>query len=162
MDAWMHQQAHRYIESTERMDANSGKPWSEMDITDLTYSLAHGNSFADVASMLCQDIAEVRKKAPGLEYVHGTDVHGTVQGFRRPGDVPWTPPAVIPSTSCPVCALAGGAARLRRGEPGTVPRPHTLMLLNRRRLLPLRASDGGRQASRRMIADSVSLRESRG
>ena len=24
------------------------------------------------------------------EYVHGTDVHGTVQGFRRPGDVPWT------------------------------------------------------------------------
>ncbi len=23
------------------------------------------------------------------EYVHGTDVHGTVQGFRRP-DVPWS------------------------------------------------------------------------
>ena len=33
------------------------------------------------------------------EYVHGTDVHGTVQGFRPP-DVPWTPPAV-PSTLVP-------------------------------------------------------------
>ena len=31
------------------MDANSGKPWSEMDIADLTYSLAHGNSFAEDA-----------------------------------------------------------------------------------------------------------------
>jgi hypothetical protein len=46
------------------MHANSGKPWSEMDIADLTYSLAIGNSFADVASMLCRDIAEVRKKDP--------------------------------------------------------------------------------------------------
>ena len=36
------------------------------------------------------------------EYVHGTDVHGTMPAFRRPGD--GTPPAVLPSTSCPVCA----------------------------------------------------------
>src|SRR5215475_13832719 len=36
-------------------------------------------------------------------YVHGTDVHGTNPGFRRP-DVPWTQPAVMPSASCPVCA----------------------------------------------------------
>jgi hypothetical protein len=36
------------------------------------------------------------------EYVHGTDVHGTIPAFRRPGDE--TPPAVIPSASCPVCA----------------------------------------------------------
>ena len=51
------------------MDANSGEPWSEMDIADLTYSLAIGNSFADVASMLCRDIAEVRKKARELGLV---------------------------------------------------------------------------------------------
>ena len=50
------------------MDANSGEPWSEMDIADLTYSLAIGNSFADVASMLCRDIAEVRKKARSLAW----------------------------------------------------------------------------------------------
>jgi len=36
------------------------------------------------------------------EYVHGTDVHGTIPAFRRPGD--GTPPAVFPSASCPVCA----------------------------------------------------------
>jgi hypothetical protein len=27
------------------MDANSGEPWSEMDIADLTHSLAYGNTF---------------------------------------------------------------------------------------------------------------------
>ena len=45
------------------------------------------------------------------EYVHGTDVHGTIPAFRRP-DVPWTQPAVMPSASCPVCA----ARRGRDGE----------------------------------------------
>ena len=48
------------------------------------------------------------------EYVHGTDVHGTVQGFRRP-DVPWTQPAVMPSASCPECA-ARRAAETARAE----------------------------------------------
>ena len=35
------------------------------------------------------------------EYVHGTDVHGTNPGFRRP-DVPWTQPAVmhLPHARC--------------------------------------------------------------
>jgi hypothetical protein len=57
------------------------------------------------------------------EYVHGTDVHGTVQGFRRPG-VPWTPPAVIPSTSCPVCAArrAAETARKKDGAMGAEPK----------------------------------------
>jgi hypothetical protein len=45
--------------------------------------------------------------------VHGTDVHGTVQGFRRP-DVPWTPPAVMPSASCPVCAARRAAETARK------------------------------------------------
>jgi hypothetical protein len=51
------------------MDANSGEPWSEMDIADLTHSLAYGNSFAEVANMLCRDIGEVRKKARELGLV---------------------------------------------------------------------------------------------
>ena len=58
-------------------------------------------------ALLLVDRLKRRTRDPDVltlcEYVHGTDVHGTVQGFRRP-DVPWTPPAVIPSTSCPVCA----------------------------------------------------------
>jgi hypothetical protein len=29
-------------ESIERMDANSGGPWSDMDISDLTNEIAHG------------------------------------------------------------------------------------------------------------------------
>ena len=42
MHAAMHQQgAEIHRESTEPMDANSGEPWSEMDISDLTNELAH-------------------------------------------------------------------------------------------------------------------------
>ena len=47
------------------------------------------------------------------EYVHGTDVHGTIPAFRRP-DVPWTPPAVMPSASCPVCAARRAAETARK------------------------------------------------
>jgi hypothetical protein len=35
--------------STEPMDANSGEPWSEMDISDLTHSLDYGDTFAQTA-----------------------------------------------------------------------------------------------------------------
>jgi hypothetical protein len=48
------------------MDANSGEPWSEMDITDLTHALAYGDTFAQTASMLCRDLVEVRQKAQEL------------------------------------------------------------------------------------------------
>ena len=48
------------------MDANSGEPWSELDIADLTHSLAYGNTIADAASLLCRDMDEVRKKAKEL------------------------------------------------------------------------------------------------
>ncbi len=51
------------------MDANSGEPWSEMDIADLTHSLAYGNTIADAASMLCRDEDEVRQKARQLGLV---------------------------------------------------------------------------------------------
>ena len=46
------------------------------------------------------------------EYVHGTDVHGTIPGFRRPGDE--TPPAVFPSALCPVCAARRAAETARK------------------------------------------------
>ena len=45
------------------MDANSGEPWSEMDIKDLRASLDFGNTYADAARMLCRDEDEVRQKA---------------------------------------------------------------------------------------------------
>jgi hypothetical protein len=48
------------------MDANSGEPWSEMDVADLTHSLAYGSTIADAASLLCRDEDEVRQKAREL------------------------------------------------------------------------------------------------
>jgi hypothetical protein len=45
------------------MDANSGKPWSEMDLADLRGCLDHGDTFAQAASFLCRDEDEVRQKA---------------------------------------------------------------------------------------------------
>jgi hypothetical protein len=51
------------------VDANSGEPWSKMDIRDLKNSLAYGNTFADTARMLCRDENEVRRKAKELGLV---------------------------------------------------------------------------------------------
>ena len=48
------------------MDANSGEPWSEMDISDLTNELNRGRTFAETASFLCRDEDEVRQKAGAL------------------------------------------------------------------------------------------------
>ena len=45
------------------MDANSGEPWSEMDIADLTHSLDYGDTFAQTASFLCRDEDEVPEGA---------------------------------------------------------------------------------------------------
>jgi hypothetical protein len=51
------------------MDANSGEPWSEMDISDLTNEIAHGRTMAETASFLCRDEDEVRRKAKELRLV---------------------------------------------------------------------------------------------
>jgi hypothetical protein len=48
------------------------------------------------------------------EYLHGTDVHGTIPAFRRPGD--GTPPAVFPSALCPVCAARRAAETARKKD----------------------------------------------
>jgi hypothetical protein len=57
------------------MDANSGEPWSEADISDLTNELARGQTFAETASFLCRDEDEVRQKAKELGLV---ERHGRV------------------------------------------------------------------------------------
>ena len=41
------------------MDANSGAPWSKMDVSDLRNEIAHGRTVAQTASYLCRD-EEVR------------------------------------------------------------------------------------------------------
>ena len=48
------------------MDANSGAPWSEADISDLFYELARGRTIAETASFLCRDVYEVRAKMKEL------------------------------------------------------------------------------------------------
>jgi hypothetical protein len=73
MHAAMHQQgAEIHRESTERTDANSGEPWSEMDISDLTNEIAHDRTMAEIASFVCRDEDEVRQKARELGMVDGS------------------------------------------------------------------------------------------
>jgi hypothetical protein len=54
------------------MDANSGAPWSEMDISDLTNEIAIGRTIAQTASFLCRD--EVREKMKELGLVERSRV----------------------------------------------------------------------------------------
>ena len=73
MHAAMHQQsAEIHRESTEPMDANSGEPWSEMDISDLTNELTRGQTFAETANFLCREKHEVRQKAKELGLIEQT------------------------------------------------------------------------------------------
>jgi hypothetical protein len=69
------------------MDANSGAPWSEADISDLKNELDHGRTVAETASFLCRDVDEVREKMKEL-------------GFRL---------ALVPC-----CQIAPGGLRLSR------------------------------------------------
>jgi hypothetical protein len=46
---------------------NEGKPWSEMDLTDLKNAIAFGRSVADIADFLCRSEDEVREKIAELE-----------------------------------------------------------------------------------------------
>jgi hypothetical protein len=48
------------------MDANSGEPWSEADISDLKNELDHGRTIAETASFLCRDVYELRAKMKEL------------------------------------------------------------------------------------------------
>jgi signal recognition particle subunit SEC65 len=51
------------------MDANSGKPWSKMDISDLRNEIAHGRTVAKTASFLRRDEDEVRETMKELGLV---------------------------------------------------------------------------------------------
>ena len=51
------------------MDANSGKSWSKMDVSDLRNEIAHGWTVAQTASFLCRDEDEVREKMKELGLV---------------------------------------------------------------------------------------------
>jgi hypothetical protein len=57
------------------MDANSGAPWSEADVSDLKNELNHGRTIAQTASFLCRDVPEVREKMKELGLV---ERHGRV------------------------------------------------------------------------------------
>ena len=56
----------------QSMDANSGEPWSEADISDLKNELDHGRTIAETASFLCRDVDEVRAKMKELGLQPGT------------------------------------------------------------------------------------------
>ena len=65
------------------MDANSGEPWSEMDVADLAHWLAYGDTFAEAASFLCRDEDEVRQKAKELGLVEHPGRAASVRVVRR-------------------------------------------------------------------------------
>jgi hypothetical protein len=48
------------------MDANSGAPWSKLDVSDLRNEIAHGRTVAQTASFLCRGEDEVREKMKEL------------------------------------------------------------------------------------------------
>jgi hypothetical protein len=54
-------------------DLNDGKPWSEMDLSDLRNSLAYGRSIEEVAGFLCRSgtVEEVKRKGPFPRPKHG-------------------------------------------------------------------------------------------
>jgi hypothetical protein len=51
----------------DRLDLNSGKEWSEMDLFDLANSVRLKNSIAEIAMFLCRSRREVRNKIAELE-----------------------------------------------------------------------------------------------
>ena len=44
------------------MNANTGKPWSEMDLFDFGNSLGRGDTMEQVAEFLCRDVEELHAK----------------------------------------------------------------------------------------------------
>ena len=63
--------ADRVPETTESIDTNDGKEWSQMDIDDLRFNLENGGSVEEAAQMLCRagTMEEVRQKAKELMLV---------------------------------------------------------------------------------------------
>jgi hypothetical protein len=51
----------------DRLDVNTGKEWSEMDLFDLANSVRLKNSIEEIATFLCRSRREVRDKIAELE-----------------------------------------------------------------------------------------------
>jgi hypothetical protein len=56
----------------DRLDLNSGKEWSEMDLFDLANSIRLKNPIEEIAQFLCRSGREVREKTAELERSGGT------------------------------------------------------------------------------------------
>ena len=44
------------------MNANTGKPWSEVDLFELGNSLGRGQTMKEVADLLCREVYELHAK----------------------------------------------------------------------------------------------------
>lgn len=64
------------------MDTNSGEPWSEADIRDLTLEIEHRRTVAETASFLCRDFDEVREKMRELGLVEHRGKRGCMRVVR--------------------------------------------------------------------------------
>ena len=64
----------------EKIDANDGEPWTEMDIGNLTATLKAGSAIEEAAEHLCRSgtLDDVRRKAEelGLTYKSRNDERG--------------------------------------------------------------------------------------
>jgi len=64
----------------EKIDANDGEPWTEMDIENLTAALKSGGTIEETAEHLCRSgtLDDVRRKAEelGLRYKSRNDDRG--------------------------------------------------------------------------------------
>lgn len=49
-----------------RMNINTGKPWSDMDLADLANALTFCTPIEEIAVFLCRDVDEVREKIAAL------------------------------------------------------------------------------------------------
>ena len=65
---------------TDKIDANDGEPWTEMDIENLTVALKAGSTIEEAAEHLCRSgtLDDVRRKAEelGLTYKSRNDERG--------------------------------------------------------------------------------------
>ena len=50
----------------DRPDLNTGKPWSEIDLSDLANSVRLGGRIVEIAGFLCRSRREVRDKIAEL------------------------------------------------------------------------------------------------
>jgi hypothetical protein len=58
----------------DTLDLNDDLPWSEMDLIDLRYGIAHRESFAEIAAFICRRESDVKAKAIELGLVEDATV----------------------------------------------------------------------------------------